>query len=67
MLKLLALAKDLGAILNREVKLPDYRYSADKSKTDLIIDSQTEKAPYFVGTIINNLTIKESPAWLRKH
>ncbi len=61
-----ALAKDLGAILNREVKLPDYRYSADKSKTDLIIDSQTEKAPYFVGTIINNLTIKESPAWLKK-
>ncbi len=65
-LSIWALAKDLGAILNREVNLPDYSYTAKKSKTDLIIDSKTEKAPYFIGTIINNLTIKESPLWLKR-
>ncbi len=65
-LSIWALAKDLGAVLNRDVDLPDYSYNAKKLKTDLIIDSKTDKAPYFVGTIINNLTIKESPLWLKR-
>ncbi len=64
-LSIWALAKDIGAVLNREVKLPDYSYQVTRAKTDLIIDSTTDKAPYFVGTIINDLTIKESPKWLK--
>ncbi|MGI6509380.1 MAG: phenylalanine--tRNA ligase subunit beta [Erysipelotrichaceae bacterium] len=64
-LSIWALAKDIGAVLNREVKLPDYSYQVNKEKTDLIIDSTTDKAPYFVGTIINDLKIKESPKWLK--
>ncbi|MGI6581337.1 MAG: phenylalanine--tRNA ligase subunit beta [Erysipelotrichaceae bacterium] len=64
-LSIWALAKDIGAVLNKEVNLPNYSYKVKKSKTDLIIHSETEKAPYFIGTIINNLTIKESPKWLK--
>ncbi|HQB32584.1 MAG TPA: phenylalanine--tRNA ligase subunit beta [Erysipelotrichaceae bacterium] len=65
-LSIWALAKDIGAVLNKKVTLPDYSYQAEKNKTDLIIHSETEKAPYFVGTVINSLTIRESPKWLKR-
>ncbi|MDO4377602.1 MAG: phenylalanine--tRNA ligase subunit beta [Erysipelotrichia bacterium] len=59
-----ALAKDVGALLNKKVILPDYSYTCPKKESTLHIKSETPKCSYFAGTIVNNLTIKQSPQWL---
>jgi len=60
-----SMAKEVGAILNREVKIPNYSYSVEESITNLVIKSETEKCPLFIGKIINELEIKESPKWIK--
>ncbi|MBQ1877628.1 MAG: phenylalanine--tRNA ligase subunit beta, partial [Erysipelotrichaceae bacterium] len=59
-----ALAKEVGAMLNKPVDLPDYHYECQEIPTDLIIRSETEKCPLFWGKVINKVVIKPSPKWL---
>lgn len=59
-----ALAKDVGALLNKKVTLPDYSYSCQKKDSTLTIKLDTDKCNCFVGTIVENLTIKQSPQWM---
>ncbi len=59
-----ALAKDAGALLNKKVTLPDYSYSCDKKDSTLTIKLDTDKCTRFVGTIVEDLTIKPSPKWM---
>ena len=59
-----ALAKDVGALLNKKVTLPDYSYSCQKKDSTLTIKLDTDKCSCFVGTIVENLTIKQSPQWM---
>ena len=61
-----AMAKETGAILNKKVTLPNYEGSANiGGKTDLHVSSETEKCPLFLGKVINSITIKESPKWMK--
>ena len=61
------MAKEAGAILNREVKLPEYDGASDVGgATNLHVESTTEKCPLFYGKVINHLTIKESPKWMKE-
>ncbi|MGM9948069.1 phenylalanine--tRNA ligase subunit beta [Floccifex sp.] len=58
---------EAGAILNKEVKLPSFDHASDiGGKTTLKIDSKTKKCPYFLGKVIGNITIKESPKWMKE-
>ncbi len=59
-----AAAKDIGAILNKKVTLPDYSYEAETLPADLKIDSTTDKCPHFVGKVINHVEIGPSPDWM---
>ncbi len=57
---------EAGAILNKEVKLPAFGGASDVGgPTTLKINSTTEKCPYFLGKVIGNITIKESPKWMK--
>ena len=60
-----SLAKEVGASLNKKVTLPDYAYETETVPATLKIASETEKCPLFEGKIINHVTIKPSPEWLR--
>ncbi|MDF9838490.1 MULTISPECIES: phenylalanine--tRNA ligase subunit beta [unclassified Breznakia] len=61
-----AMAKETGAVLNKEVTLPNYKGQSDGGlPTKLVVRSETEKCPLYTGKIIRNLTIKESPSWMR--
>lgn len=61
------MAKEAGAILNRPVSLPDYDGSSDcGTPSNLHVESKTEKCPLFYGKVINHLTIKESPKWMKE-
>ena len=61
-----ALAKDVGAILNKEVHLPDYHYRTEVKPADLKVLSETDKCPYFYGKVINHVEIGPSPKWLQQ-
>lgn len=62
-----AMAKETGAILNRSVTLPECEGIAMKKGegTTLQVASATEKCPLFMGKVINHVTIKESPKWMK--
>ena len=62
------IAKEVGAVLKREIKLPDYD---NKSKvgtaTNFKLSSNTEKCPKFLGKVVNNVKVKPSPKWMREY
>ena len=61
------MAQEAGAIFNREVKLPEFAGCSDcGSETKLSVSSDTEKCPLFYGKVIGNITIKESPKWMKE-
>ena len=63
----LGVARDLAAALNLELKKP-YRTEFDDagSLADFEISIENpEKCPRYVGKIIRNVAIKESPKWLK--
>ncbi|MFV0550806.1 MAG: phenylalanine--tRNA ligase subunit beta [Anaerorhabdus sp.] len=60
-----SVAYEVGAVLRREVKLPNCENNANTgSKTTLKINSTSEKCPHFLGKVIGNVTVKESPKWM---
>lgn len=61
-----AMAIECAAILKKKITLPDYDGVSNKgSKTNLKIVSETKKCPAFLGKIVNQVTIKESPKWIK--
>lgn len=61
-----ALAKEVGAILHKEVTLPDCTGASNVgTPTNLKVSSTTDKCPLFLGKVVNNVTIKPSPKWMQ--
>lgn len=61
------MALETGAVLNREVKLPDFDGASDiGEKGTASITSTTEGCPQFLLKVINEVTIKESPEWMKE-
>lgn len=61
-----SMALETGAVLNKRVTIPNYEGAASiGTKTNLKVHSQTEKCPLFLGKVINSVTIKPSPKWMR--
>lgn len=61
------MALEAGAVLQREVQLPAFAGASDCGKPSALhVESKTEKCPYFLGKVIGNITIKESPKWIQE-
>ncbi len=62
------MAKEVGAILNREVKWPEVDGLADAGeKSDFVVGTETEKCSAYYGKVINHVEVKESPEWLKRY
>lgn len=61
-------ARDLKAVLGREIKLPSVeKFAVSAQKTDFqVILENTEACPRFCGLEIQGITVQESPEWLKK-
>ncbi len=61
-------AYEIGAIINKKVKLPDDSYNAisDSIKNHFKLQVNTSKCPYFLAKMVKNVTIKESPDFIKK-
>lgn len=61
-------AYEIAAILNRKVTLPNmtYKTSTDDVNNYISVEVDTPKCPYYTGRMATNLTIKESPRFIKK-
>ena len=67
-LSMFAMAKEMGAILNRKVTLPEFDDKANiGNKTNFKLSSESTNCTHFLAKVINKVTIKESPEWLQNH
>ena len=65
LLSLYNVAREVGAIFSRQVKIPSFN-SAGDFKTDLVVGSNTEKCTQFAGRELNGIVIKESPKYMKE-
>ena len=67
-LSMYAMAKEMGAILDRKVTLPDYENKAAiGTKGNFKLSSDSANCPHFLAKVVNSVKIKESPDWLKNH
>ena len=61
-------AYEIASILNRKVAFPDMTYKTidDDVNNYISLDVKTSKCPYYKGRMATNLTIKESPDFIKK-
>ncbi|MBY0124027.1 phenylalanine--tRNA ligase subunit beta [Bacillus sp. S/N-304-OC-R1] len=67
-LSMLGVAYEVGAILGREVKLPETNHaeSAEKASDYIQVDVEaSEDNPLYIAKVIKNVQIKPSPQWLQ--
>ena len=62
-------AYEVGTVLNKPVTLPEANYNVDKSDSvekHVTLKVETEKCPLYLGRMVKNVKIGESPDWIKK-
>ncbi len=61
-------AYEVGTILGKEVKLPEAKYTEvnDDVNNHVKLTVETDKCPYYLGKMVKNVKIGESPEWIKK-
>ena len=62
-------AYEVGTIINKPVKLPEAKYNVDNSdnvNNHVKLTVETEKCPLYLGRMVKNVKIGESPEWIKK-
>jgi phenylalanyl-tRNA synthetase beta chain len=64
----IGIARDLAAIFNRELKIPELKFSESeeniKDYASVVIED-TINCPRYTAKVITNVSVKESPEWLK--
>ena len=63
LLSIFNVAREVGALFNREVKLPKVKAKVD-FKTKLVVGSKTKRCSQFSGKEIKGIVTKASPKWM---
>ena len=68
LLSMLGMAHEVGALYNRPVTYPENQPNVLKENVNdvMTIDVQTENCPIYLGKIVKDLVIKESPEWMKE-
>ena len=62
-------AYEVATVLGKQVNLPVSEYSVDKSdniNNHIKLEVETKKCPFYLGKMVKNVEIKESPDWIKK-
>ena len=61
-------AYEIASILSKKITLPDASYKEDKDNIEkyVTLKVDTEKCPYYSAKMVKNVTIKESPDFIKK-
>jgi len=66
---ILGMAREVAAIFNRPLKMPNMTFNADKSANDDEITvevSAFDLCPRYIGHYVKDVKIEKSPLWMRK-
>lgn len=69
LLSLLGMAHEVGALYNREVSYPKNEVSSvldENIQEKMTLDVQTENCPIYLGRMVKDVIIKESPEWMKE-
>jgi len=66
LLSILGMAHEIGAIYNKDVKEIDLSYPKTEGKMNFNLEIKTKKCPLFLAKKVCNVTIKESPDFIKK-
>lgn len=64
-LSMYGLAYEVGAIYNQEVNLPETNYSKVSANETIELEVNTDDCPVYHGRIIEGITVKESPQFIK--
>ena len=67
-LSMLGVAYEVGAILSKEIKLPEILYTESTEKAEDVLKLRIdalEENPMYVAKVVKNVKITESPLWLQ--
>ena len=61
-------AHEVGTVLGKKVKYPESKYKEieDDVNNYVSLKVDTEKCPYYLGKMVKNVKIGESPEWIKK-
>lgn len=61
-------AYEIGTILGKKVKYPsaNYKESKDDINNYIKLKVETDRCPFYLGKMVRNVKIKESPEWIKK-
>ncbi|MCR5787627.1 MAG: phenylalanine--tRNA ligase subunit beta, partial [Bacilli bacterium] len=61
-------AHEIGTVLGKKVKYPESKYteSNDDVNNYVKLNIETTRCPYYLGKMVRNVKIGESPEWIRK-
>ena len=61
------MSKELAAILRRPCKLPEFKGASNVgSKSNFKLSLESKNCPHFLAKVVNSVTIKESPEWIKE-
>lgn len=62
-----SIAKEVAALYEANLKLPSYEpKKIEESPTELSLNLKTKLSQQFLGKVVNKVTIKESPDWIKE-
>ena len=61
-------AHEIGTVLGKKVNYPEspYTESNDNVSNYVKLDVETDRCPYYLGKMVRNVVIGESPEWIQK-
>ena len=61
-------AHEIGTVLGKKVNYPEAKYteSSDDVNNYIKLDVETERCPFYLGKMVKNVKIGESPEWIKK-
>ncbi len=67
LLSILGMAYEVGAIYNKEIKEPLIKYNEIDSniKDEITLEVKTDKCPIYLGKLVKDIEIKESPNFIK--
>ena len=61
-------AHEVGTIIGKKVKYPESKYKETKDNVNnyITLKVETDRCPYYLGKMVKNVKIGESPDWIKK-
>ena len=66
---ILGIAREVSALLNKPLKMPDLTYKTTKDLTTKTINvsvKDCDLCPRYIGQLVKNIKMEESPLWLKR-